>query len=563
MIRGERILLLSLLVLHQCYGPAGAFGETNAFDKQHQQALQDNPPGVVFSVSLKNSKAKFHPGEAITVELAFSSTLTNTYTLDAATYDRSGRLPSETWRLDPGILATDPLAEYFREGSFMGGGLRGMPSLTEAPHVITLELNEWLRLNRPGKYRLYDVSTRIIDERDPCAPHREMPVASNLIEFEILRPDRVWAAKELRSALETLDKQTNSEERHRAARVVRFLDTAEADRELVKRLGAADENCQFEYHIGLFSSTHRDLVLKEMERALAAPEYSVSEMFLQDLAHLKFSLAKSNPLPPYPATGNQAEAEQWRADFQARQNEQMRLQMKSWESLLHAIGHKRGPARAASLATLLNVGAGCAAELRPTDWTKESERLRTSLAQCFDLLASQTQSMLLEYRWAWVRTPALLPALRRLVEAEPGRPYDKRALHAVAMRRLNELSPDEGRKLILREIQNPRISSDATVLGELPDATLPELDDVLVQNLEKSRAEGFDQMCLCSHLVGRYASAAVLDRVKEVYGGPGQAWACDIQFPLVQYFLRVATDYGVEVVDKGLNVDSTGSGMVF
>ena len=129
------------------------------FEESYAAAVKNSPPGVTFEI--KPSQATFHMGEVIPVELGFSSREKDHWQLDMGLYDRSGRLHEDAYHLDPADGAQDPLADYFASGAFMGGGLRSMPpALTEKPVVLRFDLNEWQRIDKPGKYRLYAVSTR-------------------------------------------------------------------------------------------------------------------------------------------------------------------------------------------------------------------------------------------------------------------------------------------------------------------------------------------------------------------------------------------------------------------
>src|SRR5258708_6149587 len=110
-----------------------------------------NPPDLKLILSTTNGQNRFHTGETIPITLAFSSSTPDKYELDAATYDRSGRLRSEEFTLDRND-ALDPLANYFGAGviGFIGGGIRSTPTLNTQPFKINLFLNDWLRFDKPG-----------------------------------------------------------------------------------------------------------------------------------------------------------------------------------------------------------------------------------------------------------------------------------------------------------------------------------------------------------------------------------------------------------------------------
>lgn len=132
--------VLYLLLLGVTFGPA-VFAQSASREKQEPQidpfirkynerrAL--NPEGLLFKVRLKENRKQFHHGEIIALELSFASSKPETFTVNAATYDRSGRLSLDGFALDPHEGAVDPLSDYFKSGlhGILGGGLRSIPVL--------------------------------------------------------------------------------------------------------------------------------------------------------------------------------------------------------------------------------------------------------------------------------------------------------------------------------------------------------------------------------------------------------------------------------------------------
>lgn len=103
-------------------------------------------------------KQSFFLGELIPVTFQFEDTQnTGKYQVWMGTYDRSGRIPSVHFVIDgPAGSSCDPLAAYFSGGFFMGGGLGNDAKLGRYEQIF--HLNEWIRFDRPGKYRLYTTS---------------------------------------------------------------------------------------------------------------------------------------------------------------------------------------------------------------------------------------------------------------------------------------------------------------------------------------------------------------------------------------------------------------------
>ncbi len=148
------------------------------FERRHGLALAANPADVSVELTVHGGRTRFFQGEVIPLELAFSSSTPERYRMDAARYDRSGRMTFESFHLEPVAGAVDPLRDYFATGIRIGGGLRTNPVLGEEPEVIELALNEWLRFGRPGARQnclgleaptLRNLAVRRLHDLDPAA----------------------------------------------------------------------------------------------------------------------------------------------------------------------------------------------------------------------------------------------------------------------------------------------------------------------------------------------------------------------------------------------------------
>src|SRR5690348_8920326 len=163
------------------------------------------PSDITFQVSTRNSQARFRIGEVINLELRFSSNTARKYHLDTASYDRSGRMSTEQFDVSPATGWSDPLAVYFHAfAGFIGGGLRGTKDLSAQPEVIELQLNEWVRFDQPGRYRVTIDSSRVFTGvlGSPAPPIR---VKSNPIDIEIVPANSEWQRQTLHAAVEALE----------------------------------------------------------------------------------------------------------------------------------------------------------------------------------------------------------------------------------------------------------------------------------------------------------------------------------------------------------------------
>ena len=566
-------LLLSLLLLFAGFLPVSAQSLPENQEKQvdqyvrtHNEKRAKNPEGLLFTVRLKDTRKQFHLGEVITLELSFAASKPDTFTLDAATYDRSGRLHSDGFALDQRDGAIDPLADFFNSGlhAFMMGGLRGIPDLTDKPYLITVELNEWQRIDKPGHYRLYVVSSRVGRKGSGGGLFLEngaSPVVSNVIEFDVLPPDKKWARQKLNETIFALSKPDG--DRRSACRTLRFLGTPAAAIELRKRFGGDDNKCEWEYKFGLIGSSHREFVIRDMENAISLREQPVTSHFIDTLALLEFT-RRAPAVPPYPSGNDKEQISQWQIQMDRRQSIYGELRLNHLRQLVMAIPQKQGKARATSLQTLLDFRS----ELNTRDFS-QWPTLLASMPELFNKLALDDQLRMLQHQWKPIASPAMIPVLRAVLKysylsnsdgpEELFNAFYQEELRGMALRRLYELLPEEGRRLILEEIRRPKLRVNQDVLRSLPDETLPELNTLLLSNLEAARLRGNWDTDKVSELIERYATDEIVSRVQAVYETRDAGkWECRTQAALLAYFLRVAPPVGGEYLNKALAAREKG-----
>jgi hypothetical protein len=172
------------------------------------------------------------------------------------------------------------------------------------------------------------------------------------------------------------------------------------------------------------------------------------------------------------------------------------------------------------------------------------EKLVSQLISMFDQLPVNQQNSLLSYRWYKIRSPAMLPLLKKyaqsfrdLPEMRESNAYDSLELSASALRRWHELDPAGARPAIITEISRPRPRYDARVLGILQDETLPEVDFTLAEHFTASK--DFGGSSHLASLIARYATAAILPQITEKLDPKIGKLACAIQDPILAYLLRV------------------------
>jgi hypothetical protein len=314
----------------------------------------------------------------------------------------------------------------------------------------------------------------------------------------------------------------------------------------------------------LIGSAHRAFVVKEMERRLESPDQIVSGSYMFTLSHVAAAMREKEQLPsPAERPNDERQAKAVSETWQKRSNSRQKLQLQYAERLMSALPAKQGKARAIATHTLLeilwnNSLQGMQPSLtipgRPGGLNPEIiKRLAPEIIVVFDDLPKNIQRGLLGYRWKQLAGPAMLPVIRRILndKSADDQPYESRELRGLAIQRLYELAHNEGRRLLIEELRRPSPRARLTALELLPDETLPELEETLVENLKKALSGGGD-VDMLSMLIQRYATASVASQVRDVYGDKGGKWACSIQSALLAYFLRVDAPMGIELVKQAL-----------
>ena len=513
---------IAFAVLASCGGPPPEHAAmphpkeapSAAFAREQEGGERGNPRGLTFRIELRGG-ARYHVGERIPVTLAFSSALPKTYRLDGGLYNRIGRLDLDKYRLFP--AAIDPVKDYFEwEGGM--GGLRVMPVLTEKPHEMTFDLNEWARFDAPGHYELFVQSHRLSYE--DAGKTKDAQATSNRVSFDIAPADAAWEEATRRAATQAFDDAKDEEARSAAAPTLRFLATPAATKDMAARMrgGPAD----FQLQMGLVGARDRNVAIAAMEAELPRADFPVTLSFLQTLALLH---AKKDHRPD--------------PQFVRRRSVEGALATRVAASL----AAKEPAAWAMTLDALLEVAWSFPAAAPPAWLLEIAPQIGDALAK----VPPEEAQQLLDYRWRRFGGPALLPALRALVDGS-GTPPD---LRRAALARIAALDPDFFRAKVKEIIRSgaPSLGVRAfEVVRALPDATLPELDDALATRLEACAPPARDPKCAyedftqAARLAARYATSAVRARIKAACPA-SERFAEDAGAALLAYFLRVEPAY--------------------
>src|ERR1051326_8684623 len=540
----------------------------DSFEELHGRELSTNPSDLRFVLLITNGQSRFHPGETIPITLEFSSDTADKYKLDAATYDRGGRLWSEEFVVDREVA--DPLADYFGSG-VMGeitGGIRGVPVLGREPVAIKLRLNDWFRFDRPGRYRMFLKSHRLTRERMASEPGEglvQFTAVSNVIEVWISEPDPNWEAEKLRELRAVFEPRARAEQEARnvltwappderileAQQELGYLGTTDAVRLL---FSLARDNVNNLKMCGLIRSPHRAFVIAELDRYVEDPNTVFGEQDIR--TRTLFDFVQRHPKPFVPTTRAGLLNFDWnsvRSEAEKRQQEFDQMMRERVVRLIPVATRKSAAVReecVQTLAALAPEEAKAAGLIPPEDYGMTPSELRAG----FSRFSSERQYELLTDKWGLVRGPEMLPALRQIVAGAAEKTWplttDTYALwHGpgnlaeVALDRLGDFAPEEARRVLLEDITRMEPRFAAMALDELPAQDIPKADAAIVANLKTKFSAVFP-------LAAKFATRQLLEPIRQAYDR--RVRACMEEELFVAYMVRVDAEKGTDALVRAM-----------
>ena len=494
-------------------------------------------PRVHLRVKFPTSQHEFHTGEVIPIQLFFSSDAQKTFEVDEATYDRSGRMDYEHFTITPAKGWLDPIpAAAF---SIAGGATTNIEYLTRKPWGIQLNLNEWVRFDEAGEYTLTVFSNRLsVFNGANQYGSSAVTAKSNQIRFKIVPADPVWQKRTLEKAIAALKKPNASLDDEDAAwSVLRYLGTPEAAEELAKALGTKRAHIFGSDPIyGLIASPAREAARQAVEKEIANPDRAIDDTFLFALEWLYLG---ANPT----------------------QEEQKAARAKVVQQVIAALSAKRGAALISALALAFD-------EVSSNESTPPAliAKLRDQTVGLFDQLHLDEQMSLLGNNWEKIRSPALVPSLKRLATAKTDQLkkreedfWSANDVSALALQRWYELAPEEARPFVLQEITAPKPRFGARSLGFLPEKSLPEVDEKLADNL--LHCEDWEGINAIVSLVVRYATPAAYPKITKAVDAKPSLFGFEWSPKIFAYLLKVnakETEARMEKTLTLLNNDTVG-----
>jgi hypothetical protein len=263
-------------------------------------------------------------------------------------------------------------------------------------------------------------------------------------------------------------------------------------------------------------NSHQDVAEAEMRRLLVDPNVGVRPVFFAAYAKLLTrDEQRLGPVKPGeisavpPNTLNQVQ-----------------------ETLFASLPKKTAEAMIQSLETVLRnpmagywVIPGSVYDLRD----HFSPEVIAMAAANFDRLSHETQAALLDTDWDHLRSPLMLPVVRRKAEAGDGR----------ALLRWLELDPAPATAFIRQEVVRPAPRFSSLYL-RLPDESLPAQEQQIAANFIALNSS--EDLIRSATLLHRYTTRSTLPTVLPFIDQHLAEWPCGLQIPVLAYLLKVSPD---------------------
>src|ERR1700677_2760971 len=509
-----------------------------------QQPPAQEPADLQVQFRSATGSNRFRVGEVIPVEVLVSSTTPNRYLEPCALFNETGfgfprcRFLSQ-WSF--AITPADGLVDFGGPQWHSGPAFDvPNPDLTSKPATFPYRLTSRYRIDKPGEYRVglsieigLDDETTQLTARPDLSVHPHSVRVTREIVLQIVPAEPEWQAEIVRKGEEAYasprppDTNPPSENllRYRqATRALCTLGTPEAARVFARLLAEGKnevQNC-------LERSASRPPAIDEMRRLLVEPDIAVTPSFLNVLAKLLYNEEASRK-----GTGNIA--------FQEATD-------KERDTLFASLPQKRGRAQDSSLLTVLqNPLFVRASEYAPAYELPFPDPVIAMAVADFDRLPQESQEWLMQDGWDRVRSPLMLPVVRKKAETGDG----------PALLRWLELDPAAATAFMREEMVRPQPRFSSYYL-RLPEISLPRQQRQIATNFIALTDEIF--LARAATLLHRYATSAVLPEVLPFIDAKLTEWPCSIPLPVLAYLLKVSPKDAAPRVEQAFRHQTSTGG---
>ena len=515
------------------------FGVGSLFAQNTGDAAGD----VKFRIAFADGKTVYRIGEPVKLRLSYSAV-------------QPGYLVETYYspRFDDVIVApTDGVYDWlYRLSRFYSYDDVSMPQrLSESPVKVEITVNDLVRFDKPGKYKIKVVSRRVWAAQKEDSFRRDMiALTSNEIEVEIKEMTEPDEKAEVRRITALMDSAQNLPQHQIYKRDLDYLTGDVSTVEKVRRFLNPPKFggvTWLDTGKGLNIARNKELAIKLLETALRDPNRQINQDVIQKLVTLRILLGDERQ--PSRAKNSQ---ELWKE----RETRSKELTDAYYAELLESLPKRDGKSRIFAAYHIFTA-------LPKNDVSSVAyTTTRAFLLEKFDELEYAAQSELLERFWDKIKTPALIPSLEKiLANKEPEPNWSNRAN---AFKRLIELNEKYARPFVIKEICDPDSLMNPEFLINLSDEFLPETDDALLAQItdlgstEDRRKQLNLQFKLT--LTARYATAKIYVELADIYKKHAADWRIEQTAPLLSFLARHNDAETIPLIEAQLSKSGEASG---
>lgn len=499
------------------------------------QAFAQQPSDLLVQLRSATGSNRFQIGEMIPLEVVLSSNAADRYLEPCAIFRESNfgfpqcrYFTRWSFSIAPDGGWTDLYKEFPSGPQTSGGPTFPVPSrdLSSKPVTFTYLLTHRFRFDTPGEYRvqlsisvaLDDVVTRSATPSVPASFANDFTLKPEIV-LQIVPASPEWQAEVIRKGYQAYSgpspRATDPPspellQYRQSTEALCYLGTPDAARPLAKLLSENHPELRYELPGCLRRTVDAAPAIEEMRRLLVDPDVAVSPEFFNTLVLLLGrEESKKSQLPmvmPEYVTSER-------------------------DRLFAALPAKRGDAQVQSLLTLLAnpTFAKSNNSNEPSIQQTFAPPVIAAVAANFDRFPEQSKQWMLDQSWHLIRSPQMLPVVRREAEAGNGQ----------ALLRWLELDPAAATAFIRQEIVRsvPRFSS---FYLRLPDESLPGQEKEIAANFVALTKE--PDLAHAATLLHRYATREVLAMVLPFIDAQIANWSCAVKEPVLAYLMKVSPD---------------------
>ena len=515
-----------------------------------QSFAQDDAANVAKDVKLQISftgeKTVYRMGEPIKVILSYTST-------------EPGYVVERYYspRFDDVIISpTDGVYDWLyrlnRLYSYDDVSMR--EKLSESPVKIDITVNDLVRFDKPGKYKIKVVSRRVSGSKEELS-FRSQPtlLSSNEIELEVKEMSQIDERAEVKRITALMDSATNLNQHQIYKRDFDYLTGDASTVEKVHRFlnpPVFGGVTWLDSGKGLDIARNKTLAIKLLEAVFRDLNREPSRELIGKLVALRILLEDERQ------PNRAANSEQLWKERDSRSSE---LSQAYYAELLDSLSKRAGKSQIVTAYTIFTS--------LPRDDTSSAafNITKTFLLEKFDELTPYGRVELLDRFWDKIKNPSLVPSLEKiLLGKEPTPAWQVRDN---ALKRLIEIDEKRARPFVINEIRDPDSFINPEILVKLDDEFLPETDDALLEQIKKLAATNDNRMRINLQfkltLAARYATAKIYGEMLEVYKKYGANWSTERSGPLLSYLARHNDGETLPLIEEQLNKSGDRSGFNF